>query len=242
MPIYTAIIAEDETNLREYLSDMIKSDCPQIKLVATAKNGPEALDLINKHSPDMAFLDIKMPGLSGMEVAEKIDDSCKIIFTTAYDKYAIEAFDINATDYLLKPIQLDRLKQAITIATNKTNKSTITIASTTLHNQESLQWLKVAKNHQIKMLKISEIDYFQADNKYNSVMHQGQIYLLRMPLKELMLQLDKTKFYQIHRKTIINIEKIDKIIKKTFNMELYLKNNNQAFIVSRTYQYQFKQQ
>jgi DNA-binding LytR/AlgR family response regulator len=223
---YTAIIAEDEPNLLNYLSNLIEQNCHNIKIISKAKNGIEAIEKIKKYQPDLVFLDIRMPGLSGIEVAKKIQGISNVIFTTAYDDFAIKAFDLNATDYLLKPIQPDRLKEAINKITNTTK--------TENKNKAYQKWLKVGYGKQIKVLKINDISYFYAENKYTSVFYQDKIYLITMSLKKLENTLNPDVFVQIHRNAIINLAQIDKIELK--NMFLFLKNKKEPLKISRTYQ------
>lgn len=187
------LIADDEQPLRDYLVGLIKSAWPEVSEIIEATNGIEALKSIIKEQPSVAFLDINMPGMSGLQVAEQCRDECHIVFVTAYDQYAIEAFEKNAIDYLLKPTTESRLQATIQRLKQRIEQPPIALEQTlnTLNANQHLSWLKVAYKEEIQLINTAEIDYFQSSDKYTSAFVQGKEYILRTSLKKLEQQLDR---------------------------------------------------
>jgi len=226
---------------------------PELNIVATASNGKAAVDLIIQHKPDIAFLDIRMPSLTGLEVAATISDQCEIVFVTAYDHYAIEAFEANAIDYILKPFTRERLQKTITrlkqkqgAHQTKTNQDIIALLSQ-LHsgknkNENDLQWIRSSLGEDTFLIHIDDVLYFEADSKYTNVVNQEGSYPIRTSLSELEEKLDSEKFRRIHRNAIVNLHAIDRI-KRLIDgrYTIQIKNNGKELTVSRTYAAQFKQ-
>ena len=249
-----AIIADDESQLRIHLKSLLLNLWPELIICGEAKNGQEALELIDKYRPDIAFLDIRMPGLSGMEVAKKVMDSCWIIFITAYDKYAVEAFENEAIDYLLKPITHKRLEKAIRrlkrqIATSIKPPSDMsdiiekTIAR--LYRREKpgyLRWLKAQYGDGIRLIPVDDVCYFKASDKYTLVLTKKGELLIKKTIKELADALDPNQFWRIHRGTIVNAHYISKVSRSlTGRGVVKLKDRPELLTVSRSYIHIFKQ-
>ncbi len=252
--IYKAIIADDEKELRTYLKSILSEIWPELMICGEAKNGKEALELVESKQPHIAFLDIRMPGFSGMEVARRIAGSCRIVFVTAFDQYAIEAFEREAVDYLLKPVSKDRLIQTVQRLKNQLDSSTepparlaevveqVLSKLTGRGGANFLRWIKAQNKDTIRLIPVEEVDYFKAEDKYTLVLTKEGESLLKKSIKELAQELDPSQFWQIHRGTIVNVSKIDKVSRSlTGRGILKLKGRSEFLTVSRNYLHLFKQ-
>jgi len=243
----TAVIADDEPELRRYLLKILTQTWPELTILAEASNGQEALQIINEQKPDIAFLDINMPILNGLDVAKAVSNHCHVVFITAYDHYAVEAFNSAAIDYLLKPITEERLQKTISRLQTHFNttpanlQNFLTQLQETVSNKQYLQWLNVAEKDWIQLLSVDEVDYFQANDKYTTVITRDKEWLIRTPLKELEVRLDPVHFWRIHRGTIVRVNAI-KLFKKTFTGKhlIELHNHKQVLTVSRNYLHLFQ--
>ncbi|MBY7793924.1 LytTR family DNA-binding domain-containing protein [Vibrio fluvialis] len=254
-PDVTALIADDEPLLRRHLNQSLADLWPQLTVVATADNGETALEAIHQHQPDIVFLDIRMPKLDGMALANKLKGLIKpplVVFVTAFDEYALRAFDTNAADYLLKPVTESRLQQCCERLQQRLQSAEQTAPDMTqLISQLSqlnvkpsyLTWLKASKGEEIHLIAAADVLYLKAEDKYLSVYKQGERgieeYLLRSSLKDLLAQLNPEQFWQIHRSVAVNVAKVDKV-KKDFTGKMYVYIGERKLAVSRTLQSQFK--
>lgn len=222
----SCVVAEDEALLREALLASLHIAWPELEIVAECEDGGSALEAIAEHQPDVAFLDIRMPGLTGIEVAMAAIDASprtQVVFVTAYDQYAIDAFDAGAVDYLLKPIAADRLAQAVQrlrmrIDDGRADGATLgpllRELATTLPRKteaEPLVWLTASSGNATRLVMVEDVLYFRADHKYTVVMTAAGESLLRKPIKDLLAVLDPALFKQVHRATIVNLRAIDSI-------------------------------
>lgn len=253
--IYKAIIADDEKELRTYLKRMLAETWPQLEICGEAINGKEAMKLIDDLAPHIAFLDIKMPGLSGLDVAKKIAGVCHIVFVTAFDQYAVEAFEREAVDYLVKPVTKERLLQTIHRLKKQLQSSpepseglTRIITHVLAGLQDNprtdryLRWIKTQHKDCVRLVSVEEIDYFQSGDKYTLVMTAEGEALIKKSIKELSRELDPQKFWQIHRGTIVNVSRIENVARSfTGRGVLKLKNRPDTLTVSRQYLHLFKQ-
>ncbi len=249
-----AIIADDEEDSRVLVKSSLLKVWPELEICAEAKNGTEALALIKETEPDISFLDIKMPGCSGMEVAREIAGSCHIVFITAYDRFAIEAFENAAIDYLLKPVSLERLQKSV-----KRLKKSLQAASQPpadlsaiiqkLVNEapqkrisEYLKWIRVQVGDTIRLILTNEVVYFKSSGKYTQLVCKDGEYLINKPIKQLEQELDPNAFWRIHRGTIVNVATIIKVTRSlSGRYAIKLKGVSEILIVSRSYTYLFKQ-
>ncbi len=248
----TAIIADDEIHLAEYLNDRLTQLWPELDIVGIAKNGPEALKLIDDEAPQIAFLDIRMPGLTGLEVAKRIDQRTHVVFVTAYDQYAVDAFESEAADYLLKPVADDRLIKAIeklkkrlagTEAPAAVGDLLARLASALPKtSQPWLRWIRASVGEVVRQIPVEEVMFFQAQDKYIVVMTAEGESLIRIGISELAGQLNPDEFWQIHRSTIVNVNAIA-ATRKDFNGHtlVKLRQHKQELPVSRAYAHLFKQ-
>jgi DNA-binding LytR/AlgR family response regulator len=219
-PTATAIIADDEEPMRDMLRKRLSEVWPELNIVAEAANGIEAIALAGKHQPDIVFLDIRMPGLSGIEAARMLFNRCHIVFITAYDQYAIEAFEQGALDYLLKPVNAERLKLAcgrlqtrLGKQPNNIEKQLSQLIRQTTGNteREYLHWIQAQVGNSLRMISTREILFFRADEKYTRVQTlQGEV-LIRKTLKELAEELDPNEFWRIHRSTLVRVDAIAEV-------------------------------
>jgi DNA-binding LytR/AlgR family response regulator len=250
----TAIIAEDEIPSRDLLKKQLYSIWPDLDIVDEAENGIEAKQMIEDLQPDCAFLDIKMPGLSGMEVARQTAGICRVVFITAYDQYAVDAFDNEAVDYILKPATEERLERTVQrLKAQIESKSPIGNISETLEKlmikmntqqpvKQYLQWVRAQVGDSISLVPVDKIYFFQARDKYTTVMTKNEEYLIRKTITELAEELNPDLFFQIHRSTIVNASFIDKIYTLPGSRgQLRLKDRPEIHHISRSYSNRFKQ-
>ena len=250
----TAIIADDERLMREQLRTRLTEVWPELQVLAEAKNGEEAVTAVNDHHPDLAFLDIRMPGMTGIEAARHIGDACHVVFITAYNEYAVDAFEQGAVDYVLKPAEADRL--AITVARLKKrlgskpsdlgdllSKLSARLESPGGVAQRSyLQWIQASVGQQLRLIPAAEILFFTSDEKYTRVQTESFEALIRKPIKELIDELDPEQFWQIHRGTIVNAKAIAGVTRDFRGRQLVLiKGHSEKLEVSRNYTHLFKQ-
>ena len=251
-----AIVAEDEALLRAELVSLLRRAWPELEIAAECEDGAAALDAIEAHAPDVAFLDIRMPGITGLEVAAaaaQASPRTQVVFVTAYNQYAIDAFDRGAVDYLLKPIAPDRL--AATVARLKArldsgNTDAAALAAVveqlraTLPAQpraQALQWITASVGKETRLIMVDDVAYFQADNKYTVVMTGEGEALIRKPIRELLEVLDPAFFKQIHRSTIVNLKAIAAVTRDDSGRgTIRLKTRSETLPVSLTYMPVFK--
>jgi DNA-binding LytR/AlgR family response regulator len=251
---YKAIIADDEKELRRYLKTMLAETWPDLEICGEAANGKEALEMIDACQPQIAFLDVKMPGLSGLDVAKKIADLCHIVFVTAYNHYAVDAFDREAVDYLVKPVTKKRLVQTVQRLKKQLQTSmeppeglpdVVKQILATIQNKTHanyLQWIKTQHKESVRLIPVEDVDYFQAGDKYTQVMTVVGESLIKKSIRNLAQELDPQEFWQIHRATVVNVSKIEDVSRSlTGRGILKLKNRKESLTVSRQYLYLFKQ-
>jgi len=220
MPV-TALIADDEPHLARYLQEQLLALWPELAITHVARNGVEAAQLIAAHQPALAFLDIKMPGLSGLEVAQGIEGRTRVVFVTAYDEYAVQAFDQEALDYVLKPVNAERLARTIErvrralddapASAPSDDDARLASALRRLLPQAAapggaapLRYVRASQGELMHQVDVADVLYFQADDKYTCVRTAQTEYLIRLPISELAAQLDPAEFAQVHRSTIVN--------------------------------------
>ncbi len=252
---FRGVIAEDEELLRTALSSLLKEAWPQLQIVAECEDGASALESIAELQPDVAFLDIRMPGLTGIEVARGLADASprtQVVFVTAYDQYAIDAFEQGAIDYLLKPITRERLLatvQRIQARAAAGHPDGATLEALLRHlsarempaSKPPLVWITASAGKDTRLIMVDDVAYFQADNKYTTVMTAEGESLLRTPLRELLDSLDAATFKQIHRSTIVNMKAVASVSRDdTGRGRLKLKNRPEMLTVSQPFMSLFR--
>jgi DNA-binding LytR/AlgR family response regulator len=250
----TAMIADDEPRLAEYLESRLRALWPELAIAGIAANGPEALALLHDEAPDIAFLDIRMPGLTGLEVAQRAGQEAHLVFVTAYDQYAVGAFEHAAVDYLLKPVTDERLSETIGRLKGRLEapragdlKAALAVLARLTGARdtgapERLAWIRALVGEQVRLISVDDVCYFQSNDKYTSVFTADTEALIRTPLKELGDQLDPARFWQVHRGTIVNLAHV-KATARDFSgrISLALRTRPERIAVSRAYAHRFKQ-
>lgn len=206
----TALIVEDEPALSEELRELLQQLWPELKIVEQAQDGVQALKLIALHQPDIVFLDIQIPDPNGLEVAQFVADRCHVVFVTAYDAHAIEAFERGAADYILKPISFERLAltvQRLKLKLSQTPQDMSQVAAqaqTGATGARYLRWITASVGNALRLITIDEVVFFQSDQKYTRVVLADSEVLIKKTLKELLAELDPEQFWQLHRSTVVN--------------------------------------
>lgn len=247
----TAIIVEDETPLRNALRAMLGEAWPELRIVAECEDGIAAMEAIAAHRPDISFLDIRMPGVSGLDVARAaVAAKSQVIFTTAYDEYAVRAFDTGAVDYLLKPLQPERLAQAIVRIRERLRGAYDADAGERVDaldialrpsGARLIRWISAAVGDSVRMIGIEQVLYFQAQDKYVRVVTAGAEAIIRTPIKDLLAGLDPDEFWQVHRGTLVRVSAIDRVRKDEFGKSmLQLRGRDDALPVSAAFLYRFR--
>ena len=252
----TAIIADDEPRLALYLRDRLAALWPDLVIAGIAENGPQAHALIADEAPDIAFLDIRMPGLTGLEVARAADRKLHVVFVTAYDQYAIEAFERAAVDYLLKPVEdarlaqtIERLRERIAVGNGAPELraalaalSRLAPAQGAADAPERLSWIRASVASQVRLIPVDDVCYFQSNDKYTSVFTKDGEALIRTPLRELLESLDPNRFWQVHRATVVNLAHVAGTTRDlTGRISLTLKTRKESLAVSRAFAHRFRQ-
>ncbi|CAN5398219.1 LytTR family DNA-binding domain-containing protein [soil metagenome] len=259
-----AILADDERLMREQLLARLREVWPDLDIVGEARNGAEAVELVIEHKPDLAFLDIRMPGLTGLEAARQIAGRCHIVFITAYDEYAVEAFEHGAVDYVLKPAERERLSKTVALLqkrladpapapylsalladlSSRLSKGIgeAVAAPAAAAKEAHLQWIQASIGQELRMIPVEEILFFTSDEKYTRVQTASQEALIRKPIKELIDSLDPEQFWQIHRSTLVNVKAIAGVTRDFRGRQLVrITGTNEKLEVSRSYAHLFKQ-
>jgi DNA-binding LytR/AlgR family response regulator len=246
-PRLTAVIADDEPFMREALREQLQMLWPDLEIVAEAEDGPEALRALTAHQPTFAFLDIRMPGLSGLQVAQLVEGRTRVVFVTAYDSHALEAFEISAVDYVLKPLDPARLAKVVTklqsIGSGYPGIHLDALRALTRSEQDAgsaaLQWLHVSTGQQVRLTHVDDVMFFESDTKYTRVVATEVDGLIRTSLKELLEQLPPA-FVQVHRSAVVNRHFVRAVHRIDDNVELEIKGNPTRLKVSEANRQLFK--
>ncbi len=232
--------------LRALLRTRLAESWPELDIVGEAANGEEALALATELSPDIAFLDIRMPVKTGLEVARELNGRCHVVFVTAYDEYAVAAFEEGAVDYLLKPPTPERIDKVVARLKSRLSSAPLDLAAllARLAGREGggpLRWVRASLGASMRMIDVNEILYFQAEDKYTKVVTADGDALIRKPIKELYEELDPDAFWQIHRSTIVNLRAIARVERDWRDQPvILLRNRTEKLSVSRTFAHRFK--
>ena len=235
--------------MRDQLVLRLQQAWPELDIVAQARNGEEAVQLVKMHRPDFVFLDIRMPGKTGLEAAQAIAGQTHIVFITAYDQYAVEAFEHGAIDYVLKPadperlaVTVQRLKARISQAPGDISALMEQLSKKILARPDYLQWIQASIGSELRLFPAEEILFFQSDEKYTRVQTRTVEALIRKPVRELAEELDPALFWQIHRSTLVNCKAIDGVVRDMRGRHLVqIKGLTEKLEVSRSYIHLFKQ-
>ena len=254
----TALIADDEPLLRDALERMLATAWPDLKVVAQARNGREAIDLFEAQMPDICFLDVHMPGTTGVEAARHIGRRAHLVFVTAYDEYAVQAFAQGVLDYLVKPVAPSRLAETVSRLQERLEASQPALNTEALLQQlaASLQkktdpapltWLRASVGQSVRLIAVEDVDFLRSEEKYTLVAwrdesKQPKEAVIRTPLKELVAKLDPAQFAQVHRSVVVNLRAISHITRGiNETADIHLKGRDEVLPVSRSYLHLFRQ-
>jgi DNA-binding LytR/AlgR family response regulator len=241
-----ALIAEDEPLLRAQLREGLLALWPELHVAGEAGDGIAALSMIESEKPDVLFLDIRMPGMSGLDIAKHVSGKCHVVFITAFNEYAIAAFEQGVVDYVLKPVELARLATTLARVKSRIGETPANISGIVENigapDQGHLKWIQASVGTKLRFITTSEVVYFQADAKYTRVITAQHDAFIRKPIKELVNQLDPELFWQIHRGTIVNVSYIAEVNRDILGrVEVSLQDRREQLLVSKAYQFRFRQ-
>ena len=254
----TALIAEDEPLLRDALARQLAQAWPELEIVALARNGREAIRLFDARTPDVCFLDVHMPGISGIEAARHIGRRAHLVLVTAYDQYAVQAFEQGVLDYLVKPVEPERLAETVARVRERLRAAQPATDAEALLQQLAaqlqrggppapLRWIRAQVGQTLRLIAVDDIDYLRSDTKYTLVAwrgddgHPGEA-LVRTPLKDLLAQLDPAQFAQVHRSVVVNLRAVSHVTRAdNETADVHLRGRKDVLPVSRSYLHLFRQ-
>jgi DNA-binding LytR/AlgR family response regulator len=254
----TALIADDEPLLRDSLERLLAQAWPQLQIVAQARNGREAIEMFEKQQPDICFLDVHMPGITGVEAARYIGRRAHLVFVTAYDQYAVQAFSQGVLDYLVKPVEPARLAETVARLQERLSAAQPALNTEALLHQLAaslqqqrapapLRWVRASVGQTVRLIPVEDIDYLRSEEKYTSVAWRDDAgvprdAVVRTPLKELVGQLDAAQFAQVHRSVVVNLRAISHVTRgSNETADIHLKGREEVLPVSRSYLHLFRQ-
>jgi DNA-binding LytR/AlgR family response regulator len=257
-PAATALIADDEPLLRDELATLLARAWPELSIVAHARNGREAVELSEQHQPDICFLDVHMPGMTGIEAAQKICGHAHLVFVTAFEQYALQAFEQGAHDYLVKPVDPRRLATTVARLKDRIRSREPSAVSEELLRELAarlrgdasasgpLKWIRASSRGALRMIPVDDIDFLRSDEKYTLVAWrddgQPAEALISTPLKSLVPQLDASHFVQIHRSVVVNLRSVRHVTRgENETASVHLKERGDVLPVSRSYLHVFRQ-
>jgi DNA-binding LytR/AlgR family response regulator len=248
----TVLIADDEEGPREQLRAALAAVWPDAQVIAECANGTDAWDAFLEHEPAVCFLDIRMPGLSGIEVAQRIGARVPVVFVTAHGDHALAAFDAGAVDYVMKPVDQERLAQAVARVRDRVHRhapaapdlpALLAQLAAQIKRPPRLDVIQAAVGKEVRLIRVAEVIYFEADARYTRVVYADGEALIRTPLKELLAQLDEMRFWQVHRSVIVNQQHVASAVRvDEGQMHLTLRGRPDKLPVSRHFQALFKGQ
>ena len=255
----TAILADDEPLLRQSLTRMLGEAWPELEIIGQARNGREAVEMFESMKPDVCFLDVHMPGISGVEAARLIGRRAHLVFVTAYDQYAVEAFAQNALDYLVKPLDATRLGDTVSrlkerlLVPEPLGDTEALIEKLAAHLERKsggpapLRWIHVSIGQALRLVSVDDIDFLRSEDKYTLIAWRGEAGkpsegLIRTPLKEIVDQLDPEHFAQVHRSVVVNLRAVSHLTRgENETASIHLKGRPEVLPVSRSYAHRFRQ-
>ena len=256
MPDPTALIADDEPLLRERLAGLLSRAWPELRVVAEARNGREAVELFETHAPQVVFLDVHMPGLSGIDAARSMVGRTQLVFVTAYEQYAVQAFEQGAIDYLVKPFDEQRLAQTVLrlqdrltptpAADNTATDALLARLSAELRGRgperRHLQWIKASVGSTVRLIPVEQVHFMRSDEKYTLVVWDGGEVLIRKTIRELADELDPERYAQIHRSVIVNLKRVTHVTRGlNETADVHLEGRPDTLPVSRSFLHLFRQ-
>jgi len=252
-PVPTAVVVDDERLMREQIVGRLKEAWPELDIVGEAGNGREAIAMVHSLEPDIIFLDINMPEMDGIKTAQVLAGQAHLVFVTAYDQYAIRAFEQGAIDYVLKPVEpervaitckrlRERLEEKPDPVDQLLDQLSQRLGSDGLKPREYMRWVQASVGANIRMIPTSEILFFRAEDKYTRVQTEGYEALIRTPIKDLIDALDPKEFWQIHRSTLVRVDAITQVSRNFRGKQVvHLKGSDEKLEVSRSFNHLFRQ-
>jgi DNA-binding LytR/AlgR family response regulator len=254
----TALIADDEPLLRDALERLLKQAWPELTIVARARNGREAIELFESQRPDVCFLDVQMPGKTGVEAASHIGRRAHVVFVTAFDEYAVQAFAQGVLDYVVKPVEPARLAETVARVRERLQAARPASNTEALLEQIAaslrkdpiggpLRWLRASVGDKVQLIPVETVDFLRSDQKYTVVAWRDDASkpreaVIRIPLKEVCAQLDAALFAQVHRSVVVNLSAVDHVVRgANETAEIHLKGRADVLPVSRNYLHVFRQ-
>jgi DNA-binding LytR/AlgR family response regulator len=245
----TAVLAEDEPVLRAQLKELLAAAWPDLEVVAESADGFQAMRALDERRPDVLFLDIQMPGLTGLEIARHASGRQHVVFVTAHDEYAVAAFEQGAVDYVMKPLTAARLatacarvKERLSLAPPDLARVLDALAARASPTRSHLRWINASLGAEVKLITVDEICYFQSDTKYTRAVTPASESLIRKSIKELLEELDPESFWQIHRSTIVNVNAIAGVSRDfAGRLTVKLKSRKETLAVSQPFAHRFRQ-
>lgn len=254
----TALIADDEPLLREALERLLAQAWPELEVVARARNGREAIEMFEARRPDVCFLDVQMPGMTGVEAARHIGRRAHLVFVTAYDQYAVQAFAQGVLDYLVKPVEPARLAETVARLQERLRAAQPALNTEALLQQLAaslqrsaapapLRWLRASVGQTVRLIPADDIDFLRSEEKYTLIAWRDdggepREAVIRMPLKDLVAQLDASHFAQVHRSVVVNLRAISHVTRgSNETADIHLKGREEVLPVSRSYLHLFRQ-
>jgi DNA-binding LytR/AlgR family response regulator len=243
------MVAEDEQLLRDQMVEMLGAAWPELELVAVAEDGLEAIRALDVKHPQVMFLDIQMPEASGLDVARKASERCHVVFVTAYDQFAVSAFEQGAIDYVMKPLSFERVATAVRRVQERLRSTPANLEALVdglqaapRANGAHLRWIRASCGQDVQLITTDEILYFQSDTKYTRVVARGREGLIRKSLKELLEALDPLSFWQVHRATVVNLNAIERVTRDLHgHLVLRLRERKETLSVSESFAHLFRQ-
>ncbi len=253
----SALIADDEPRLREELAEMLASAWPELRIVAMPRNGQEAVEQFEALGPTICFLDVHMPGLSGVEAARRIGRRAHVVFVTAFEQYAVQAFAQGALDYLVKPVETERLLETVSRLKERLNSAAPAVYSEALlreiaqHLQRRegnppLRWFRAQVGQTLRLIPVERVDYLRAESKYTVVGWRNDLgkpseAVVSVPLKELLPQLEPDHFVQVHRSAIVNLASVSHVVRgPNETADIHLKGRPEVLRASRSFTHHFR--
>ena len=248
----TALIADDEPLLRQRLGSMLARLWPELRIVADARNGREAVELFDQHAPEVVFLDIHMPGQNGIEAARSMSGRTQIVFVTAFEQYAVQAFERVAIDYLVKPFEEERLAETVARLRSKLALAAAGAIDSVLDQlagelrsraapRRWLQWIKASVGSTVKLIPVDQVIFLRSDEKYTLVVWEGGEALIRKTIRELADELDPERYAQIHRSVIVNLARVAQVTRGlNETADVHLAGRSEVLPVSRSFLHLFR--
>jgi DNA-binding LytR/AlgR family response regulator len=252
-PAPTAVVADDERLMRDQITAALKQAWPELVIAGEAANGREAVAMVQSLEPDVVFLDISMPEMNGIDAARALGTAVHVVFVTAYDQYAVKAFEQGAVDYLLKPAEPDRVALTVERLRERMKKPPDAIddvlarlserlGSGAAKSRQYLRWVQASVGPNIRMIPTGDVLFFRAEDKYTRVQTAGFEALIRKPIKELIEELDPEEFWQIHRSTVVRVDAVEQVSRNLRgNQVLHLRGTDEKLEVSRSFTHLFRQ-